>query len=505
MAPKPVVELRGLTMQFPGVLALDAVDLAMYPGEIHALLGENGAGKSTLIKVLTGVYPIGRGTLLIDGSETRFETPSDARDSGITFVPQDILTIPELSIGRNILLGMEEWGASASYLSAAERSQVNEALARVGVTLDLSAKASSLNVPQLRLAQVARALLQPGHVMVLDEPTAVLSEPDSEHLLERLEAFRKEGKSILYVSHRLSEVMRLADRITVLRDGVRVGHFRRGEITREGIVALMAKDASPRSGGAGGDVAPPSAEHGPVATVLAVRDLSSGTRFRDVSFDVGKHQIIGIAGVQGSGHGSLLRAIAGVDRTASGGVTVDGQLIRSGVCAAFRRGIFLVPADRRGAAIVPRLSIRENIVLSGRVGAALRRFGVRWPARERRMARSYVDLLGVRPPNAEAKIGTLSGGNHQKVALARALESNARVLLVEEPTQGIDVRTKSEIHRLLRQVARERDCAVVVASSEFDELIGLAHTIHVMRLGRLVKTLPGAGVTYRQILEHALP
>jgi len=299
-------------------------------------------------------------------------------------------------------------------------------------------------------------------------------------------------------------VMRLADRITILRDGVRVGHFLRGEITRDEIVSLMAKDGA--AGGSSPEAkAEPTAAASPGTEVLRVADLSAAPAFEHINLAVREHEIIGIAGVQGSGHGQLLRAIAGVDQIQSGEVDVDGTVIPTGARAAYLRGVLLVPADRRGAAIVPRQSIRENIVLSGRVRRACRRFGLRWPGAERHVADSYIDMLGVRPPLAEAKIGTLSGGNQQKVAIARALESDARVLLVEEPTQGIDVRTKAEIHALLRQVARERKCAVVVASSEFEELIGLAQTIHVMRLGRLVKTLPGAGVTYRQILEHALP
>jgi ABC-type sugar transport system ATPase subunit len=504
MARGTALELQGITKQFPGVLALDDVTLALYPGEIHALLGENGAGKSTLIKILTGVYVADRGTITVGGHETRIGTPKDALANGITLVPQDILMVPELSIGRNILLGMEEWRAPAQSLRPAERVKVNDALARVGMTLDLNVKASSLNVPQLRLSQIARALLLAGHVMVLDEPTAVLSEPDSEHLLERLEAFRKEGKAILYVTHRLSEVMRLADRITILRDGVRVGHFRRGEVSREEIVARMAKDGTPRADADAPGPALP--EVTPGQPVLSVRTLSAAPNFRDVSLDVREHEIIGIAGVQGSGHGQLLRAIAGAARPSAGRIEVDGETIALGSPrAAYTRGVLLVPADRRGSAIVPRQSVRDNIMLSGRIRRACRRFGLRWPGAERRMAKTYVDMFSVRPPQTEARIGTLSGGNQQKIVLARALESDARVLLIEEPTQGIDVRTKAEIHALLRQVARERNCAVVVASSEFEELIGLAHTIHVMRLGQLVKTLPGVGVTYREILEHALP
>jgi ABC-type sugar transport system ATPase subunit len=495
------LRMTGIGKRFGGVAALDGVDLTLFRGQIHALLGENGAGKSTLIKILTGVQPADSGTIRLGDRVTRLATPKDARAAGITLVPQDILMVPRLSLGRNILLGLEGPRARAQALSGAERERVDAALARVGVRLDPTAPAGSFSVPHLRLAQIARALLHPGDVLVLDEPTAVLSESDSERLLERLESLRADGKAILYVTHRLSEVMRLADRITILRDGKRVGHFGRGEIGRDQIVRLMAK---PERRAAAGDPLAAAAPLGP--PVLEVRGLSASGALRGVSLTARQHEIVGVAGVQGSGHGKLLRAIAGVDAADDGRVTLDGESIRLGsVRQAYRRGMLLVPADRRGAAVVPRQSIRANLVLSHRIRAAARRLGLRMPGRERRLAREHIDSLDVRPADPEARMGLLSGGNQQKVALARALESNARVLLIEEPTQGIDVRTKADIHALLRRVARERDCAVIVASSEFEELIGLADVIHVMSLGRLVHSLPGATATYRDILGHALP
>jgi ABC-type sugar transport system ATPase subunit len=505
MAGETALELRGVTKKFPGVLALDNVDLVVYPGEIHALVGENGAGKSTLIKIISGVYSADEGAITVGGHECRIDSPKDARAKGIVVVPQDILMSPELSIGRNILLGMEHWQASAQALTAEERAKVHGALERLGVELDLGMKARALNVPELRLAQIARAMLQPGHVMVLDEPTAVLSESDSDCLLDRLETFRKDGKAILYVTHRLSEVMRLADRITILRDGMRVGLFKRGEISRDEIGALMAKDSVHRNGQDDHLSMSALRPTEPGRQVLAVRNVSAAPRLHGISLNVREHEIIGIAGLQGSGHGQLLRAIAGVEAPSSGHIEVDGVEIALGSPrAAHRRGVLLVPADRRDSAIIPRQSIRVNIILSCRVRSACRKLGLRWPGRERRLAKSYEDLLKVRPPTTETPIGTLSGGNQQKVVLARALESNTRVLLIEEPTQGIDVRTKAQIHNLLRKVAVERKCCVVVPSSEFEELIELAQTIYVMRLGRIVKTLSGVGITYRQILENAL-
>jgi ABC-type sugar transport system ATPase subunit len=495
------LRLSGVTKRFPGVTALDGVDLDLHHGEIHALLGENGAGKSTLIKILGGAHMADEGDFIVPGGAVGVSNPKESMRLGITVVPQDILMVPELSIGRNILLGTEGATATRGRLSRSERRTVAAALAKVGANFDADAKTSSLGVPRLRLAQIARALVRPGEIMVLDEPTAVLSEPDAEHLLERILQFRSEGKAVLYVTHRLSEVMRLADRITILRDGKRVGLLRRGEASREDIVRLMAKDvpAGPRQSSAASSAPRASGAR------LDVRNLSSGRRFSNVTLSALPGRIVGIAGVQGSGHGHFLRALAGVDAADEGEVRLDGEKIALGaVRSAVARGILLVPADRRGAAIVPHLSLRANLAISARIRASARRWGLRWPRAERAMMQGYIERLSVRPPSTEARIGALSGGNQQKVAIARALEGDARALLVEEPTQGVDVGAKAEIHGLLRSVANEKGCPVVVATSEFEELLGLADDIHVMREGRIVASFPGAEATYRRILENAL-
>jgi ABC-type sugar transport system ATPase subunit len=498
------LRLTAVRKQFPGVVALDGVDLQLRRGEIHALVGENGAGKSTLIKILSGVERPDAGHVEIAGVEATIHHPSDARRYGISTVPQDILIVPELSIGRNILLGFEGPAAARNKFSSEERRIVDQALAKVGASFDATTKARLLSVPHLRLAQIARALIHVGEIMVLDEPTAVLSEPDAEHLLNRLLAFRAEGKAILHVTHRLSEVMRLADRITILRDGRRVGHFLRGEIDRPEIVRLMTKVGNAERIHVGH--VPSGEPNGNPKLALQVSHLTAEPWFADVSFSASPGEVIGIAGVQGSGHGHLLRAIAGVDEIDEGTVRIGRRSLRRGsIRQSFECGMLLVPADRRRAGIVPSMSVRDNIIFSGRVRKLCRRFGLRWPVHESAVAQYYARELNVRPLGIHVKTGNLSGGNQQKVVIARALEASASVLLVEEPTQGIDVGTKADIHMLLTNVARQKGCAVVVASSEFEELIGLADTIHIMRLGRLVQTLPGSTATYREILEHALP
>jgi ABC-type sugar transport system ATPase subunit len=498
------LSLRGITKRFPGVTAVDHVDLDLHQGEVHALLGENGAGKSTLIKILSGVHTANEGDFFVAGNVVAVTSPSDASRLGVTVVPQDILMVPEFSIGRNILLGREGRLARRGRLTPAERQTVQAALAKVGATFDPDTKTSVLGVPHLRLAQIARALVQPGKIMVLDEPTAVLSEPDAELLIERVKQFRSEGKAVLYVTHRLSEVIRLADRITILKDGHRVGMFLRGDVSRADIVSHMTKDVA--SGRPSVDTTPRAGfATGEPRTRFQVQELSSERKFTRASFFASAGRIVGIAGVQGSGHGHFLRALAGVDAADSGEILLDGhQLPLGSVRRAVNEGILLVPADRRGAAIVASMSVRANLSLGGRVRRSARRLGLRWPRDERAMAHHYIKALSVRPSDSEYRVGALSGGNQQKVAIARALEGDARVLLIEEPTQGVDVGAKAEIHSLLRRVAAERDCVVIIATSEFEELIGLADDIHVMREGRIVASFPGSEATYQRVLENAL-
>jgi ABC-type sugar transport system ATPase subunit len=486
-AAPEALRLRGITKRFPGVTALDRVDLDLHCGEVHALVGENGAGKSTLIKILSGVHAADEGDFFVAGRVVAVTRPSEASRLGITVVPQDILMVPEFSIGRNILLGWEGRLARRGHLNADERRTVQAALAKVGASYDPDTKTSTLSVPHLRLAQIARALVHPGEIMVLDEPTAVLSEPDAELLMERVRQFRSEGKAVLYVTHRLSEVISLADRVTILRDGQRVGLFLRGEVSRADIVRLMTKDVA--GGGHGIETAPrPHSTAVESRTRIQIRELSSGRRFTRASFTASAGRITGIAGVQGSGHGHLLRAVAGVDAAESGDILLNGHRLPLGsVRHAVRLGMLLVPADRRGAAIVSSLSMRANICLGDRIRRSARRYGLRWPREERAMVQHYIKRLSVRPPDAEVRVGALSGGNQQK-----------------EPTQGIDVGAKAEIHSLLRHVAAEKDCVVIIATSEFEELIGLADDIHVMRDGRIVASFPGAEATYHRILENAL-
>jgi ABC-type sugar transport system ATPase subunit len=496
----PAVEVTGLRKTFPGVVALDDVGFDVAHGEIKALIGENGAGKSTLVKILVGALQQDAGSIVLNGRAVTFYGPPDARKHGISYVPQEVQAVPGLSIGRNVMLGMEDFFTSRQRLDRKERKVIRDALSRAGATFDPDELSAKLSVPELRLAQIARTLIQPGNVIVLDEPTAVLSEADAEHLLERLVAFRGGGKAILYVTHRLSEVLQIADRITVLRDGRHVGTFPREDVDRAEIIRLMAKpDTAVRRRGARR-----AAVDAAAAPVLEVEGLTQESSLTDISIEARRGEIVGIAGVQGSGHGRLLRAIAGLDTYEGGRVRVEAKLLTPGsVRSAYAAGIILVPADRRGSAIVPAETVRSNLMLPTR--ASGHRFGVRRPRTERAVSRRYIDLFGIRPQSTEALAGGLSGGNQQKVALARALEAAPKVLLLEEPTQGIDVNAKAEIRVLIERLVSEQGVSVVLATSEFEELLDLADVIKVMRLGRIVASLSSEDATYRSILHHALP
>lgn len=498
----PAVQVERIRKSFPGVLALDDVSFDVYHGEIHALMGENGAGKSTLVAILAGLLEPGGGRILLEGREVTLRNRRDAQRRGISYVPQDVLAIPGFSVGRNMLLGFEGNLTRKDGMTTEERRVVREALDRSGASLSESARADSVSVPELRLSQVARTLIHPGDVMLLDEPTAVLSEADAATLLERLLRFRDEGKAIIYVSHRLSEVLEVATRITVLRDGRNVGTFTREQVDKDVIVSLMAKpDRRIREK----VTAPPERTISAVATpVLEVEGLNRPPRLKSVSLTVRGGEIVGVAGVQGSGHGHLLRAIAGLDEYDSGSVRIRGrETLPGSLRDAHVAGSILVPADRRRSAIVPQMSVRANVVLPIRTAAS--RLGMRLFRTERKISQRYIEAFSISTPSAEALAGGLSGGNQQKLALARAFESKPGVLMLEEPTQGIDINSKAEILHLIQQLARERGLGVVVATSEFEELLEVADVIHVMRLGEIVATMRAEEAKYADILHAALP
>jgi ABC-type sugar transport system ATPase subunit len=481
----PVIELRDVTKTYPGVMALRGLDLAIAPGRVHAVVGLNGAGKSTLIRVMAGSISADRGSI-VGGGE-------GGRSRLVNMVPQDILVVPDLSIGRNILLGRERRFPIRRVLGSREREHVETALAMVGLDLDPEIFPSSCTIQELRLIQIARALADPAEVLLLDEPTAVLPEGDASRLLETLRSLRDAGEAIVYVSHRLDEVLEIADEITVLRDGVKVETLERTETDRPRLLEMLTKGAETEA-----VVADTSA---PGAGVLELEAVAA-RGVRPVDLVVGGGEVVVLVGVQGAGQSELVQAIAGLSPM-SGAVRIDGREVEvAGPERATGAGILLVPADRRARGVVSEMDLVDNIALSPR--SAAQRFGVRRRTREREVAAGYVERFEVKTPGLGAEAGTLSGGNQQKVVLGRAMEADPRVLLLDEPTQGIDVATKWDILARIKSEARGAGFPVLAATSELEEVPGWADRALVFRLGRVVAELEGSEITEERLIEHAV-
>ena len=499
----PAIRMQNVTKTFPGVKALDRVSFDVDHGEIHALVGENGSGKSTLLKLMVGAFPMDSGQVHINGDEVRLRSPREARKRyGIKIMPQDVELCGQLITGRNIMLGLERALVDRNRLSRRERAMTTEVLRLIGAQVDPQMRAEELSTPEARFIQIAHALLPPVNVVLCDEPTAVLSTVDAEALLATLTRIRSEaGTAIVYVSHRIGEVLQIADRITILRDGLNVGTFRREEIDRQQIIELMTKTAR---AGKHGAPAPDAARNAANRSRLAVKALGRGRSFTDVSFEVASGQIVGIAGAQGAGFGPLLAAIAGRNKYDVGSIELDEVAIPPGSTSkAYKLGIALVPADRRQAGIVPSLTVRENITLP--VTGSLGRYGFRLRRAERETSRKRAEVFDIRGAGLNTMAGNLSGGNQQKLAIARSLQGKPEFLLLEEPTQGIDIGAKAEIRHYISRLVRSEGMGALVASSEFEDLIGFSDLIHVMRLGRIVATFDGNTATYSDILHAALP
>ena len=471
--------------------ALRGVDLELRPGEVHALLGENGAGKSTLIKIASGVVAPDPGAEIRMG-DTLVEnaTPRGMQGLGLSVVYQNPTLFSELSVAENLLLG--EDGRVISWSRRAARAR--ELLARIGAELDVERPVKELRMADKQLLEIARALGRSAKVLILDEPTASLSQHDADRLLDLVEKLRADGVAILYITHRLEEVLRLADRFTVLRDGGYIGTYPRSEVDRARLVQLMAgrdlKEMFPKAKVTLGE------------TVLETRGLCHApSGVQDVSLSVRRGEILGLGGLVGAGRTEFARVLFGLAPATSGEILVDGKAVRiASVADALAHGLAYVPEDRKEHGVVEALPIVENIALP-----ILRRIAGAWldETRENAIAADLSRRLGVKAASIFIAAGTLSGGNQQKVSLARWLSTKPRVLILDEPTQGIDVGAKAEIHRLMGELVKE-GMAIVLISSELPELLGLADRIAVFRRGRVAGALPAREATRESLLHLAL-
>ncbi|WP_432976395.1 sugar ABC transporter ATP-binding protein [Dactylosporangium sp. CA-233914] len=472
--------LEGISKSFGAVAALRDVHLDLRAGEAHALVGENGAGKSTLVKILAGAHAPDAGTLRMHGEPLVLGNPADARAAGIAVIYQEPTLFADLSVAENIFMGRQPRKGLRRIDTAEMRRRAAELFARLGVQLDPDRPARGLSIADQQLVEIAKALSFDARVLVMDEPTAALSGVEVERLFAVARSLRDAGAAVLFISHRFDEVFALCQRITVMRDGRWVSTDPAGDLTVEEVVRRMV-------GREVGTLFPKEP-----ATIgeprLQVRGLTRQGAFHDVGFTVHSGEIVALAGLVGAGRSEVIRAVFGVDRYESGEVLVDGKPLRRGSAgAAIAAGLALVPEDRRQQGLVMELSVERNATLPRRWSLAS--LGLLFGAAERRSASEWSERLQVKAGRLGDSVSTLSGGNQQKVVLAKWLATRPRVLIVDEPTRGIDVGTKAEVHRLLSRLAQE-GVAVLMVSSELPEVLGMADRVLVMHEGRLVADIP---------------
>ncbi|HLU47896.1 MAG TPA: sugar ABC transporter ATP-binding protein [Planctomycetota bacterium] len=486
--------MRGITKRFPGVLALDEVDLELRAGEVVALLGENGAGKSTLMKVLGGAYRPDGGEMRIDGADPGITDPGSAREAGVAVIWQEFALVPALSAAENIFLGRER--ARVGIVSKRdEERRARDLFARVGVPVDPSAPCRSLTVAEQQAVEIAKALSFDARVVVMDEPSATLTPQEVEKLFDVIRGLTAQGIGVIYISHRLDEIFSIADRIVVLRDGRNVGERAIGEVTREELIELMV--------GRKLDEEFPAREPKIGDVRLVARGLRRGRRVRGVDLSVRAGEILGLTGLVGAGRTETVRLIFGADRRDAGTLELDGEVVDIRTPRdAIRAGICLLAEDRKSQSLVLGRSVVENFSLPslGRFSRAL----LVSDRAERKAFERWREALRIKTPGAQTAIRNLSGGNQQKVILARWLERDAKVVIFDEPTRGIDVGAKYEIYELMNDLAA-RGKAIVMISSELPEILGLSDRIAVMHEGRITGTIEDARkATQADILRLAV-
>lgn len=489
----PIARLRGIEKSYPGVKALDGVDFEIHAGEIHCLVGENGAGKSTLMRVLTGAAQPDAGSIEIDGAPVHLD-PTTGLQHGIGIVYQELDLIPAMSVAENIFLGHEPANALGVIDRAELHGKARALLANFELSFPPETLVRNLRPAQRQLVQIAKALSHQNRILILDEPTAALSDRETAQLFKLLKRFRAGGLAMVYISHRLEEVTELANRITVFRDGRNVKSAPGNSMTQDDIVEAMVgrplDDQFVRS------------EHTATDVALKVENLSRAGEFTDISFELRKGEVLALAGIVGAGRSELLETLFGLRHPDSGTVLLDGAPVSmSSPRVAIRHGLGLVPEERRESGLVLGRGVGENIVypsIDAVSGIAHLRHG-----RIRRMVRKYIDDISIKTPSAQTLAGTLSGGNQQKIVIGKWLAKGIRILLLDEPTRGIDVNAKAEIYRLIDQLAAS-GVAVIVASSELPEVLGISDRVLVLEQGRQAAVLDTRKTTQVEIMHYAV-
>jgi rhamnose transport system ATP-binding protein len=493
-AAKALLEVHDVTKSFGAVAAVQRVSFPLYAGEAHALVGENGAGKSTIVKMLAGVHRPDTGTLRVHGEDIEFHSPKDAKAAGIAVIYQEPTLFPDLSVAENIAMGNQPLTRLHQIDRRAMSANATRLFRRLGVHLDPSRPARGLSIADQQIVEIAKALSSDARILIMDEPSAALSAVEVERLFAVVRSLRDEGAAIMFISHRLEEITALCERVTIMRDGKHVATELVADLTVDDMIRRMVgRDLSalfPKQDVAAGDV------------VLEVDGLSRASVFSDVTFSVRAGEIIALAGLVGAGRSEVMQAVFGVDPYDSGTVTVSGKRLKPhSPRAAMAAGIALVPEDRRQQGLVMELSVERNVTLPR--ARKLARLGLLWGTTERNEAWAWTKRLQTKLGRLSDPVGTLSGGNQQKVVLAKWLSTRPKLLIVDEPTRGIDVGTKAEVHRLMSSLAAD-GIAIVMVSSELPEVLGMADRIIVLREGRIAAELSRAEATEESVMYAAM-
>ncbi|WP_409034550.1 sugar ABC transporter ATP-binding protein [Raoultella ornithinolytica] len=493
MQGTPVLSMRNIAKAFGKFYALKGVDLTVWPGEIHALMGENGAGKSTLMKILAGAYTATSGEILIDGRPHAIKGPKDALAAGITLIYQEMQLAPNLTVAENIFLGSEL--ARGGLVQRKEMiNQAQAVIDRLGAQFKASDRVMTLTIAEQQQVEIARALHRNSRVLVMDEPTAALSSRETQRLFELILRLRDEGMAIIYISHRMAEVYELSDRVSVLRDGQYVGSLTRDKLNASELVRMMV--GRPLS-----DLFNKERDIPPGQPRLRVEDLTDGGKVKVSSLVVRAGEIVGLAGLVGAGRSELAQLIFGVRRATGGVIEIDGEpVVIHSPRAAIELGIGFLTENRKEQGLFLEMAAQENITM-----ATLER-DARWGMLNRKKAQTLSDdaisLLNIRVPHAQVRAGGLSGGNQQKLLISRWVAIGPRILLLDEPTRGVDVGAKSEIYRIMTQMARQ-GVAILMISSELPEVVGMSDRVYVMREGSIAGELQAGDISQESIMTLA--